>query len=68
MTSRLYRTTRPLAAQVFLIVRRLGVEEVGSPTTVALIALYVAGLILLDGRQTHTHAWRSFCPAGLTML
>ena len=54
MTSRLYRTTRPLAAQVSLIVRRLGVEEVGSPTTVALIALYVAGLILLDGRQTQT--------------
>jgi hypothetical protein len=52
MTSRLYGTTRPLATQVSLIVRRLGVEEVGSPTTVALIALYVAGLILLDGRQT----------------
>jgi hypothetical protein len=30
MTSRLYRTTRPLAAQVTLIVRRLGVEEVGT--------------------------------------
>jgi hypothetical protein len=54
MTSRLYRTTRPLAAQITLIVRRFGVEEVGTPTTVALIALYVAGLILLDGRQTQT--------------
>jgi hypothetical protein len=52
MTSRLYRTTRPLAAQVSLIVRRLGLQEVGSPTTLALITLYVAGLILLDGRQT----------------
>ena len=66
MTSRLYRTTRPLAAQVTLIVRRIGVEGVGTPTTVVLIALYVAGLILLDGRQTHTHAWRSSCPAELT--
>jgi len=54
MTSRLYRTTRPLAAQVTLVLRRLGVEEVGSPTIAALIALYVAGLILLDGRQTQT--------------
>ena len=52
MTSRLYRTTRPLAAQVSLIVRRLGLQEVGSPTTLALITLYVAGPILLDGRQT----------------
>ncbi len=54
MTSRLYRTTRPLAAQLSLVLRRIGVEEVGSPTAVALIALYVAGLILLDGRQTQT--------------
>ena len=54
MTSRLYRTTRPLGAQVTLIVRRIGVEEVGTPTMVILIALYVAGLILLDGRQTQT--------------
>ena len=54
MTSRLYRTTRPLGAQVALILRRIGVEEVGTPTTVVLIALYVAGLILLDGRQTQT--------------
>jgi hypothetical protein len=55
MTSRLYRTTRPLAAQVALMVDRLGVRGVvGSPTTVALIALYVSGLVLLDGRQTQT--------------
>jgi len=33
---------------------RLGISGVGSPTTVALIALYVSGLILLDGRQTQT--------------
>jgi hypothetical protein len=63
MTSRLYRTTRPLAAQVALMVDRLGASRVGNPTTVALITLYVSGLILLDGRQTHTHAWRSFCQA-----
>jgi DDE superfamily endonuclease len=54
MTSRRYRTTRPLVAQVSLILRRFGVEEVATPTTGALIALYVAGLILLDGRQTQT--------------
>ena len=55
MTSRLYRTTRPLAAQVALMVDRLGVRAVvGSPTTVALIALYVSGLVLIDGRQTQT--------------
>lgn len=54
MTSRLYRTTRPLAARVALALRRLGVERGGTPTTFALITLYVAGLILLDGRQTQT--------------
>jgi hypothetical protein len=54
MTSRLYRTTRPLAAQIALMLGRLGISGVGSPTTVALIALYVSGLILLDGRQTQT--------------
>jgi hypothetical protein len=37
------------------MVDRLGVRGVvGSPTTVALIALYVSGLVLLDGRQTQT--------------
>lgn len=54
MTPRLYRTTRPLAARVSLLLRRVGIGAVGSPTTAALIALYVAGLILLDGRQTQT--------------
>ncbi len=52
MTPRLYRTTRPLAALVSLLLRRIGIGAVGSPTTAALITLYVAGLILLDGRQT----------------
>lgn len=67
MTSRLYRTTRPLATQLTLVLRRLGIGEVGTPTTAVLIALYVSGLILLDGRQTHAHTWRSFCPTELTM-
>lgn len=40
MRSRLYRTTRPLAARVALALRRLGIAGgVGSPTTTALIAL-----------------------------
>ncbi len=54
MTPRLYRTTRPLAARVSLLLRRMGIGAVGTPTTTALITLYVAGLILLDGRQTQT--------------
>jgi hypothetical protein len=54
MTSRLYRTTRPLATQVALMLDRLGISGVGSPTTAALNALYVSGLTLLDGRQTQT--------------
>ncbi len=54
MTPRLYRTTRPLAARVSVLLHRIGIGAVGSPTTAALITLYVAGLILLDGRQTQT--------------
>ncbi len=66
MTPRLYRTTRPLAARVCVLLHRIGIGAVGTPTTLTLITLYVAGLILLDGRQTHTHAWRSSCPGELT--
>lgn len=62
MTSGLYTTTRPLAERVVLVLRRLGIARVGSPTTAALIALYVVGLILLDGRQTQTRVSR-FLPA-----
>jgi DDE superfamily endonuclease len=62
MTSRLYRTTRPLAAQVALALDRLGIGVLGSPTTVALIALYVSGLILLDERQTQTRVALFFLP------
>jgi DDE superfamily endonuclease len=62
VTSRLYTTTRPLAEGVVLVLRRLGIAKVGSPTTAALIALYVGGLILLDNRQTQTRVSR-FLPA-----
>src|SRR5829696_10195473 len=62
MTSRLYRTTRPLAAQVALMLGCLGIRGVASPTTAALIALYVSGLILLDGCQTQTRV-ALFLPA-----
>lgn len=62
MTSRLYATTRPLAERVVLTLRHLGIEKVGSPTTAVLIALYVVGLILLDGRQTQTRVAR-FLPS-----
>lgn len=62
MASRLYRTTQPLAARVTLVLDRLGISRVGSPTTAALIALYVSGLILLDERQTQTRVAR-FLPA-----
>lgn len=58
MTSRLYTTTRPLADRVGSVLRRLGISEIGSPTTAALIALYVVGLILLDSRQTQTRVAR----------
>jgi hypothetical protein len=58
MASRLYRTTRPLFAQVIRILRQLGLPTLGSPTLVVLIALYVTGLILLDARQTQTRVAR----------
>lgn len=52
MASRLYRTTQPLYLEVLRQLRRLGIGAVGTPTTFALIALYVSGLILIDRRQT----------------
>ena len=54
MASRLYRTTRPLFAQVVLALEALRVPlAVGSnPTTFGLVALYVTGLALLDARPT----------------
>ncbi len=58
MASRLYRTTRPLYLQVTRTLDHLGVGSLASPTTTALIALYVTGLILLDARPTQTRLTR----------
>lgn len=58
MTPRLYRTTRPLFRAVRQILSHLGVGEIGSPTTLLLIGLYVSGLILLDARPTQTRVSR----------
>lgn len=54
MALRLYRTTRPLFGQVVAALQTLGALAAvgGNPTTFGLIALYVAGLVLLDARQT----------------
>jgi DDE superfamily endonuclease len=57
VASRLYRTTRPLYLQVTQILDQLGVG-VGSPTTAALMALYVTGLVLLEARPTQTRVTR----------
>ena len=62
MASRLYRTTRALYLEVIRQLRHLGIGTVGTPTTFALIALYVSGLILLDRRPTQTRLGR-FLPA-----
>jgi hypothetical protein len=58
VASRLYRTTRPLYLQVVGVLDHLRIATIGSPTTVALIALYVTGLILLDARPTQTRVTR----------
>ena len=58
MASRLYRTTRRLYVQVALILGKLGIADIGTPSTVGVIALYVTGLILLDVRQTQTRVTR----------
>jgi len=54
MALHLYRTTRPLFAHVAAALQLLGVPAAvgGNPTAFGLIALYVAGLVLLDARQT----------------
>lgn len=62
MASRLYRTTRPLYLEVIRQLRQLGIGVVGTPTTFALIALYISGLILLDRHPTQTRVSR-FLPA-----
>jgi hypothetical protein len=58
MASRLYGITRVLYGQVLRLLKHLEVKQWGSPTAVALLALYVTGLILLDVRQTQTRVTR----------
>jgi hypothetical protein len=58
MASRLYGNTRALFGQVLRALGSLGLRGWGSPTAVALLALYVTGLILLDVRQTQTRVTR----------
>lgn len=58
MASRLYGITRALYGQVLRLLRQLEARRWGSPTAVALLALYVTGLILLDVRQTQTRVTR----------
>jgi len=56
MASRLYPTTQRLFLLVVAALRSLGMEAAfASPTAFALAALYLSGLILLEGRQT---PWR----------
>jgi len=58
MASRLHGITRALYSQVLRLLSQLEVRRWGSPTAVALLALYVTGLILLDVRQTQTRVTR----------
>lgn len=58
MASRLYSTTRRLYIQIACCLGQLVIAEVGTPTTAALIALYMTGLVLLDVRQTQTRVTR----------
>jgi hypothetical protein len=58
VASRLYRTTRPLYLQVTRVLRQLGIATIATPTTIALLALYVTGLVLLDARPTQTRVTR----------
>lgn len=55
MASRLYGTTRKLFLRVSAVLGRFGLSVVTSPTVLALLPLYVTGLILLDRQQT---PWR----------
>ncbi len=54
MTSRLYPTTRRLFKQVFQALKSLGLGAVVSPLSFVLMAVYIAGLLLLDRRQNGT--------------
>ena len=50
MASQLYSATRQRHAQVARLLDQLGLARVGGPTAVALVVLYVTGLIVLDAR------------------
>ena len=54
MTARLYRTTQRLYGQVAGALQAMGVRTAvgGNPTTLGLVGVYVAGLVLLDARPT----------------
>jgi len=62
VASRLYSNTRQLYCQVTACFAALSLAALGSPTLVALIGLYMTGLILLDVRQTQTRVTH-FLPA-----
>jgi SRSO17 transposase len=54
MASRLYPTTRRLFQQVVQHVKVIGLGAALSPLVLALVVLYVTGLLLLDRRQNGT--------------
>ena len=54
MTSRLYPSTRRFFGQVVSVLKTLGLGAVLTPMVFALMALYIAGLLLLDRRQNGT--------------
>src|SRR5438045_2701910 len=58
VASRLYSTTRRLYTEVVRLLGQLGLAGIASPTTAALVALYVTGLVLLDARPTQTRVAR----------
>ena len=60
MASQLYSATRQRHAQVARLLDQLGLARVGGPTAVALVVLYVTGLIVLDARPTQA------CPSSST--
>ena len=54
MASRLYPTTRRLFRQVVQTLKCFGLGGCVSPLVLALMAVYITGLLLLDRRQNGT--------------
>ncbi len=54
MVSRLYPTTQMLYEQVSMVLSLLGVDGIFTPTQFGVLCVYIAGLILLDRKQTNT--------------